>query len=81
MARVSDEAKELARIEDFLKTIPMPACVFLKRASVAASTWARIKSGESIPNGATMYRIRSTFDIVKAEAEKAKSGAEKKGRK
>ena len=74
------EAQELQAIEDYLKNVPMTCKDFLARARVGSSTWARIKTGETIPNGATMNRIRSALTILKKEVADREPASKKKGK-
>lgn len=58
------EQKEVEAIEAKLRLHSVTAKAFLAKCEVSASTWHRIKTGENIPNGATMKRIREAADLV-----------------
>ncbi len=81
---VKTEAQEALEVEAYLKEIQMTVKDFLLLAQVGTSTWARIKTGETIPNGATMWRVRSALNTVKkkvAESEQPKKTTRGKKRK
>jgi transcriptional regulator with XRE-family HTH domain len=54
------EAEEIEAIEEALRQRGGTVSHFVKEAGVSRSTWARIKSGEVVPNGKTMRLIRQT---------------------
>lgn len=68
------EAQEVHDIEDYIKLVGVSAAQFQRMASVSSSTWARIKTGETIPNGATMNRIRDALARLKREKDAEGSG-------
>ena len=60
------EAQEIVAIEAKLKTRRITVQSFRKGAGVSASTWHRIKNEVTIPNGATMRRIREAIQEMEA---------------
>jgi len=55
------EKTEIIAIQAYLKKRQITAREFQSLADISASTWRRIKTGETIPNGRTMNRIRNAF--------------------
>lgn len=64
------EADEARAMLAAIKAQGVSATRFLSMAGVSSSTWHRILNDETIPNGATMRRLRDA--AVKIEQERTK---------
>lgn len=67
------ESDEIKAIEAKLKTRRITVQSFREGADVSASTWHRIKNEVTIPNGATMRRIRDAMAKIEKEGQGAAS--------
>lgn len=66
------ESEEIKAIEVKLKIRRITVQTFRLDAKVSASTWHRIKNEATIPNGATMRRIRDAMAKIEEEKRGAK---------
>jgi lambda repressor-like predicted transcriptional regulator len=59
------EKAEIAEIEAACRKRGVSLRDFQEAAQVSSSTWARIRSGLTVPNGKTMNKIRAAYSDLK----------------
>jgi len=59
------ESSEIKMMEQELRCRMISVDKLLRDAGVHRSTWQRIKSEATIPNGTTMRKLRAAFDQIK----------------